>query len=204
MTAWASEADLRARSRKHPACRRACRSLDLPILPAFGCQPPIVHPFVPFVPQTHPRPDPSPAQPGPVRLPTPSSDPRHQPTHPTHRPQTPVHARHPNLPNRTRRTRQTAEEKKEKREKGRARKEKKFGSANDFAQRACHLRPLLKASFPCPPVFFVHKKIRCIFRAPSRSIRKRTKNDLKRGVKNACFSSKMRVFRAQGLIFNPF
>ena len=34
-------------SRKHPACRRACRSLDLPDLPAFGCQPPkggAVHP----------------------------------------------------------------------------------------------------------------------------------------------------------------
>jgi hypothetical protein len=34
-------------SRKHPACRRACRSLDLHDLPAFGCQPPkggAVHP----------------------------------------------------------------------------------------------------------------------------------------------------------------
>ena len=29
-----------ARSRKHPACWRASRSLDLPNLPAFGCQPP--------------------------------------------------------------------------------------------------------------------------------------------------------------------
>ena len=158
---------MQARLFGHPACRRACRSLDLPILPAFGCQPPIVHPFVPFVPQTHPAPLRPPAprsQPSPART--------SPPTHPVQRPQTPVHARHPNLPNRTRRTRQTAEEKKEKREKGRARKEKKFGSANDFAQRACHLRPLLKASFPCPPVFFVHKKIRPIFRAPSRSIRK--------------------------------
>ena len=62
--------------------------------------------------------------------------------------------------------------KKKKDKRGEREKKKKFGSANDFAQRACHLRPLLKASFPCPPGFFVHKKIRCIFPAPSRSIRK--------------------------------
>ena len=55
--------------------------------------------------------------------------------------------------------------------------------------------------------FSIHKKIRRIFPAPSRSIRKWTKNDLKRGVKNACFSSpkrKKNLTKKKGLIFNQF
>ena len=44
-------------SRKHPACRRACRSLDLSDLSAFGCQPSIVATFsIPRPPPPRPAP----------------------------------------------------------------------------------------------------------------------------------------------------